>query len=42
MREFKDSVSGKDFDEEPKHAELPPPERADVPGTAPRERDSVS
>jgi sec-independent protein translocase protein TatA len=42
MREFKDSVSGKDLDEEPKHAELPPPERADVHGTAARERDSVS
>jgi sec-independent protein translocase protein TatA len=44
MREFKDSVSGKDDDDEqPRRSELPPAEDAAVHGTAaPRERDSVS
>ena len=44
MREFKDSVSGKDDDEETvRRHELPPPEDAGVhPTAAPRERDSVS
>jgi sec-independent protein translocase protein TatA len=43
MREFKDSVSGKDDDEETvRRHELPPPEDPGVHGPAPRERDSVS
>ena len=41
MREFKDSVSGKDHDE-PYTAELPPPADAPVSATAPaRDRDTV-
>jgi sec-independent protein translocase protein TatA len=41
MREFKDSISGKDDDDQPR--EIPPP-AADEPvtGANPRERDSVS
>jgi sec-independent protein translocase protein TatA len=45
MREFKESISGKDDDEDEvvKRSELPPPEDVGVHGTtAPRERDSVS
>ena len=44
MREFKDSVSGKDDeDEQPHRSELPPAEDVTVHGTAaPRERDSFS
>ena len=44
MREFKDSITGKDDDDEqPRHSELPPAEDVPVHGTAaPRERDSVS
>jgi sec-independent protein translocase protein TatA len=45
MREFKESISGKDDDEDEvvKRSELPPPEDVAVHGTAaPRERDSVS
>jgi sec-independent protein translocase protein TatA len=42
MREFKDSVSGKDDDDE-QPREIPPAAQDDtVPGTTPRERDSVS
>ncbi|HVM69881.1 MAG TPA: twin-arginine translocase TatA/TatE family subunit [Gaiellaceae bacterium] len=44
MREFKDSISGKDFEDEPVHhrqaAELPAAEHA--PAHESRERDSVS
>jgi sec-independent protein translocase protein TatA len=41
MREFKDSVTGKDDDDEPR--ELPPPaDDEPVAGPPPRERDSVS
>jgi hypothetical protein len=40
MREFKDSITGKD-DDEPR--EIPPAAQDEtVPGTPPRERDSVS
>jgi sec-independent protein translocase protein TatA len=41
MREFKDSITGKDDDDQPR--EIPPaaPDET-VPGTPPRERDSVS
>jgi sec-independent protein translocase protein TatA len=44
MREFKDSISGKDddVDEPVRRSELPPPEDVGVHGSAPRERDSVS
>ena len=46
MREFKDSISGNETDEERdrRRNELPPPEDTSVHGTAapPRERDSVS
>jgi sec-independent protein translocase protein TatA len=43
MREFKESISGNDVDDEVRRQELPPPEDAGVHGTtAPRERDSVS
>jgi sec-independent protein translocase protein TatA len=45
MREFKESISGKDddHDEQPRRSELPPAEDVTVHGTAaPRERDSVS
>ena len=45
MREFKDSITGKD-DDEPREipsAEIPPAAQDEsVPGTPPRERDSVS
>jgi sec-independent protein translocase protein TatA len=46
MREFKDSISGKDFDDEPTHrrlaSELPPADE-DLPGRVEsRERDTVS
>ena len=46
MREFKDSISGKDFeDDEPAHRrsanELPPAED-DLPGVESRQRDTVS
>ncbi len=46
MREFKDSISGKDFDDEPAHrrlaSELPPADE-DLPGRVEsRERDTVS
>jgi sec-independent protein translocase protein TatA len=41
MREFKDSVTGKDDDDEPR--ELPPAaDDEPVPAPPPRERDSVS
>ena len=39
LREFKDSVSGRDNDEQ---GELPPPERDGEPVARTRERDSVS
>jgi sec-independent protein translocase protein TatA len=47
MREFKDSVSGKDLGDDDRPTELPPPRQEPVAGepvTAPpaRERDSVS
>jgi sec-independent protein translocase protein TatA len=47
MREFKDSVSGKDFEDEPAHkrlaAELPPAEEpVHEAGNESRERDTVS
>ena len=47
MREFKDSISGKDLDdEEPVHrqlaTELPPAEEPVAPAQPARERDSVS
>ena len=41
MREFKESVTGKDDDEQPR--EIPPAAQDEtVPGATPRERDSVS
>ena len=40
MREFKDSITGKD-DEQPREIPPPGPDEA-VTGTQPRERDSVS
>jgi sec-independent protein translocase protein TatA len=40
MREFKDSITGKDDDDQPR--EIPPAQDETVPGTPPRERDSVS
>jgi sec-independent protein translocase protein TatA len=41
MREFKESVTGKDDDDQPR--EIPPAvEDGTVPSTPPRERDSVS
>ena len=41
MREFKDSVSGKDHDDEP-YGQLPPPAESPVSATAPsRDRDTV-
>jgi sec-independent protein translocase protein TatA len=41
MREFKDSISGKDDDDQPR--EIPPPAADEsVTGANPRERDSVS
>jgi sec-independent protein translocase protein TatA len=40
MREFKDSVSGKDVDDDVRGGELPPAETASVSQT--RERDTVS
>ncbi len=40
MREFKDSVTGKDDDDEPR--ELPPADDEPVSAPPPRERDSVS
>ena len=47
MREFKDSISGNDLDDEPRRAELPPAEQPVGTQTTsapapPRERDSVS
>ena len=48
MREFKDSISGKDDDDEPVHhrlsSELPPAEQVEAPrpDAAPRDRDTVS
>jgi sec-independent protein translocase protein TatA len=40
MREFKESVTGKDDDDEPR--EIPPPAQDEtVPGSQPRERDTV-
>jgi sec-independent protein translocase protein TatA len=43
MREFKESVSGKDDDEYDEVAELPPPQPAETSTTATaRERDTVS
>jgi sec-independent protein translocase protein TatA len=41
MREFKDSITGKD-DEVPREIPPPAPEEAEVTGAQPRERDSVS
>jgi sec-independent protein translocase protein TatA len=41
MREFKDSVSGKDDDPLDEMAELPPAEPS-IPATPPRERDTVT
>jgi sec-independent protein translocase protein TatA len=40
MREFKDSITGKDDDDEPR--EIPPAPDETVPAPPPRERDSVS
>ena len=41
MREFKDSITGKDDDDQPR--EIPPAaEDETVPGSPPRERDKVS
>jgi sec-independent protein translocase protein TatA len=41
MREFKESVTGKDDDDQPR--EIPPADQDEtVPGAPPRERDSVS
>ena len=48
MREFKDSISGKDDDDEPVHhrlsSELPPAEQVEAPRpeAVPRDRDTVS
>ncbi len=47
MREFKESISGNDVDDEPRRAELPPAEQpigtqTTSASTPPRERDSVS
>ncbi len=47
MREFKDSISGNDVDDEPRRAELPPAEQPIGTQTTsapapPRERDSLS
>ena len=45
MREFKDSISGKDFDDEPAHErapELPAAEEPVAPAPESRERDTVS
>ncbi len=43
MREFKESVTGKDDDDEPRQPrEIPPPQDESVTSPAPRERDSVS
>ena len=42
MREFKESITGKDDDDE-QPREIPPPAQDEtVPGAPPRERDSVS
>jgi sec-independent protein translocase protein TatA len=43
FREFKDSITGSDKDEDVKAAELPPPEPTEAPDpeSAPRERDRV-
>jgi sec-independent protein translocase protein TatA len=41
MREFKDSITGKDDDEVPREIPPPAPDEA-VTGAQPRERDSVS
>jgi sec-independent protein translocase protein TatA len=41
MREFKDSITGKDDDEVPREIPPPVPDEA-VTGAQPRERDSVS
>lgn len=40
MREFKDSISGKDFDDDDRPAELPPADETTVAET--RERDTVA
>jgi sec-independent protein translocase protein TatA len=40
MREFKDSISGKDDDDSPR-SELPPPAEAETPAPPARERDTV-
>jgi sec-independent protein translocase protein TatA len=40
MREFKDSITGKDDDDEPR--EIPPPASDEAVPAPPRERDSVS
>ena len=44
MREFKDSISGKDDDDEPERSELPPraPEDEEKVASPPREHDRVS
>jgi sec-independent protein translocase protein TatA len=43
MREFKDSITGKDDDDDDQPREIPPAVQDEtVPGTQPRERDSVS
>jgi sec-independent protein translocase protein TatA len=43
MREFKDSITGKDDDDDEQPREIPPAAQDEtVPGTPPRERDSVS
>jgi sec-independent protein translocase protein TatA len=46
MREFKDSITGSDDDDEPVHrrlaSELPPPEDDEPVDTPARERDAVS
>ena len=43
MREFKDSVTGNDKHEDDQPREIPPAAQDEnVPGTPPRERDSVS
>ncbi len=46
MREFKDSISGKDFEDDeparPRSANELPPAEDDLPGVESRERDTVS
>ena len=41
MREFKESITGKD-DDQPEPREIPPPQDDSATSAAPRERDSVS